>query len=113
MRSMQSDEDHKSPSPSQYKLPYSSLPFVRISCKSQHLEAAAPGAELKRECNSTNGRPGRDEELMGQNSRAKGKGKERDVSQSEVLGQFYNPNTTPKDKERVVVCLHSTGQELC
>ena len=27
-----------------------------------------------------------------------------DVSRSEVLGQFYNPNTTPKDKERVVVC---------
>ena len=36
----------------------------------------------------------------------------RVVSQSEVLGQFYNPNTTPKDKERVVVCLHATGQEL-
>ena len=35
-----------------------------------------------------------------------------DVSQSEVLGQFYNPNTTPKDKERVVVCLRGTGQEL-
>ena len=34
------------------------------------------------------------------------------VSQSEVLGRFYNPNTTPKDKERVVVCLHRTGQEL-
>ena len=34
------------------------------------------------------------------------------VSQSEVLGWFYNPNTTPKDKERVVVCLHGTGQEL-
>ena len=34
------------------------------------------------------------------------------VSQSEVLGRFYNPNTTPKDKERVVVCLHGTGQEL-
>ncbi|KIM64840.1 hypothetical protein SCLCIDRAFT_1212932 [Scleroderma citrinum Foug A] len=34
------------------------------------------------------------------------------VSQSEVLGQFYNPNTTPKDKERAVVCLHRTGQEL-
>ena len=34
------------------------------------------------------------------------------VSQSEVLGGFYNPNTTPKDKERVVVCLCSTGQEL-
>ena len=34
------------------------------------------------------------------------------VSQSEVLGQFYNPNTTPKDKERVVVCLCGTGQEL-
>ena len=34
------------------------------------------------------------------------------VSQSEVLGQFYNPNTTPKDKERVVVCLRGTGQEL-
>ena len=34
------------------------------------------------------------------------------VSQSEVLGQFYNPNTTPKDKERVVVCLCRTGQEL-
>ena len=35
-----------------------------------------------------------------------------DVSQSAVLGQFYNPNTTPKDKERVVVCLRRTGQEL-
>ena len=35
-----------------------------------------------------------------------------DVSQSEVLGRFYNPNTTPKDKERVVVCLRGTGQEL-
>ena len=35
-----------------------------------------------------------------------------DVSRSEVLGWFYNPNTTPKDKERVVVCLHGTGQEL-
>ena len=35
------------------------------------------------------------------------------VSRSEVLGQFYNPNTTPKDKERVVVCLCGTGQELC
>ena len=35
-----------------------------------------------------------------------------DVSQSEVLGQFYNSNTTPKDKERVVVCLCGTGQEL-
>ena len=34
------------------------------------------------------------------------------VSQSEVLGRFYNPNTTPKDKERVVVCLRGTGQEL-
>ena len=34
------------------------------------------------------------------------------VSQSAVLGQFYNPNTTPKDKERVVVCLCGTGQEL-
>ena len=34
------------------------------------------------------------------------------VSQSEVLGRFYNPNTTPKDKERVVVCLRRTGQEL-
>ena len=34
------------------------------------------------------------------------------VSRSEVLGRFYNPNTTPKDKERVVVCLCSTGQEL-
>ena len=34
------------------------------------------------------------------------------VSQSEVLGWFYNPNTTPKDKERVVVCLRGTGQEL-
>ena len=34
------------------------------------------------------------------------------VSRSEVLGQFYNPNTTPKDKERVVVCLCGTGQEL-
>ena len=34
------------------------------------------------------------------------------VSQSEVLGQFYNPNTTPKDKESVVVCLCRTGQEL-
>ena len=34
------------------------------------------------------------------------------VSQSEVLGWFYNPNTTPKDKERVVVCLRRTGQEL-
>ena len=34
------------------------------------------------------------------------------MSQSEVLGWFYNPNTTPKDKERVVVCLHGTGQEL-
>ena len=34
------------------------------------------------------------------------------VGQSEVLGWFYNPNTTPKDKERVVVCLRSTGQEL-
>ena len=34
------------------------------------------------------------------------------VSQSEVLCRFYNPNTTPKDKERVVVCLHGTGQEL-
>ena len=33
------------------------------------------------------------------------------MSQSEVLGWFYNPNTTPKDKERVVVCLHGTGQE--
>ena len=37
---------------------------------------------------------------------------QRGVSQSEVLGWFYNPNTTPKDKERVVVCLHGTGQEL-
>ena len=36
----------------------------------------------------------------------------RAVSQSEVLGRFYNPNTTPKDKERVVVCLRGTGQEL-
>ena len=35
-----------------------------------------------------------------------------DVSQSGVLGRFYNPNTTPKDKERVVVCLRGTGQEL-
>ncbi|KIM63588.1 hypothetical protein SCLCIDRAFT_24034 [Scleroderma citrinum Foug A] len=35
-----------------------------------------------------------------------------DVSQSEVLGRFYNSNTTPKDKERVVVCLRGTGQEL-
>ena len=35
-----------------------------------------------------------------------------DVSQSAVLGRFYNPNTTPKDKERVVVCLRRTGQEL-
>ena len=34
------------------------------------------------------------------------------VSQSGVLGRFYNPNTTPKDKERVVVCLRGTGQEL-
>ena len=34
------------------------------------------------------------------------------MSQSEVLGRFYNPNTTPKDKERVVVCLRGTGQEL-
>ena len=34
------------------------------------------------------------------------------VSRSEVLGRFYNPNTTPKDKERVVVCLCRTGQEL-
>ena len=34
------------------------------------------------------------------------------VSQSEVLGRFYNPNTTPKDKERVVVYLCGTGQEL-
>ena len=34
------------------------------------------------------------------------------VSQSEVLGRFYNPNTTPKDKERGVVCLRGTGQEL-
>ena len=34
------------------------------------------------------------------------------VSQREVLGRFYNPNTTPKDKERVVVCLRGTGQEL-
>ena len=34
------------------------------------------------------------------------------VSRSEVLGRFYNPNTTPKDKERVVVCLCGTGQEL-
>ena len=31
------------------------------------------------------------------------------VSRSEVLGRFYNPNTTPKDKERVVVCLRGTG----
>ena len=28
------------------------------------------------------------------------------------MGRFYNPNTTPKDKERVVVCLRGTGQEL-
>ena len=34
------------------------------------------------------------------------------VSRSEVLGRFYNPNTTPKGKERVVVCLRGTGQEL-
>ena len=34
------------------------------------------------------------------------------VSRSEVLGRFYSPNTTPKDKERVVICLCSTGQEL-
>ena len=34
------------------------------------------------------------------------------VSQSEVLGRFYNPNTTPKDKEWVVVCLRGTGQKL-
>ena len=34
------------------------------------------------------------------------------VSQSEVLNWFYNSNTTPKDKERVVVCLRGTGQEL-
>ena len=34
------------------------------------------------------------------------------VNQSEVLGWFYNPNTTPKAKERVVVCLCGTGQEL-
>ena len=34
------------------------------------------------------------------------------VGQSEVFGQFYNQNTTPKDKERVVVCLCGTGQEL-
>ena len=34
------------------------------------------------------------------------------VSQNEVLGRFYNPNTTPEDKERVVVCLCGTGQEL-
>ena len=34
------------------------------------------------------------------------------VSQSEILGRFYNPNTTPKDKEKVVVCLRGTGQEL-
>ena len=36
----------------------------------------------------------------------------RTVSRSKVLGRFYNPNTTPKDKERVVVCLCGTGQEL-
>ena len=34
------------------------------------------------------------------------------VSRSEVVGRFYNPNTTPKDKEWVVVCLCGTGQEL-
>ena len=39
-------------------------------------------------------------------------GTETAVSRSEVLGRFYNPNTTPKDKERVVVCLRRTGQEL-
>ena len=76
MRSLQLDKDHDSPSPSWYKLPYSLLPFIQISHESQHLEAAAPGAELKRECNSANGWPGWDEELTGQNSIAKGKGKE-------------------------------------
>ena len=75
-RSLQSDEDHESPSPSQYKPPYSSSPFIQISRKSQCLETAAPGAELEREHNSANERPGRDEELTGQNSKAKEKEKE-------------------------------------
>ena len=87
MRSLQSDKDHESPSPSQYKLPYSSSPFVWISRESQHLEAAAPGAKLEREHNSANGQPGRDEELTGQNSKAKGKGKEHEHRDNEEHGR--------------------------
>ena len=112
MRSLQSDEDHESPSPSQYKLPYSLSPFIRISHKSQHLEAAAPGAELERERNSANGWPGRDEELMGQNSKAKGKGKEckhrdnKEHGRSEVAASRLLSKVCHLHYFRLCTCVH-------
>jgi len=66
--SLQLDEDIEPPSPSQYNLPYSSSPVIHVSHASQHLEAAALGAEPNKVmlgCNSTNRQPGRDEETTG------------------------------------------------
>ena len=111
-RSLQLDEDHESPSPLRYKLPYSSSPFVRISRESQHLEAAAPGAELEREHNSANGQPGRDEELTGQNSKAKGKGKEREHRDNKEHGRSKVAASRPLSNVchlhyfRLCTCVH-------
>ena len=76
------------------------------------MEAAAPGAELERERNSANGWPGRDEELMGQNSKAKGKEKEHEHRDNEEHGRSKVAASRPLSKVchlhyfRLCTCVH-------
>ena len=76
------------------------------------MKAAAPGAELERECNSANGHPGQDEELMGQNSKAKGKGKECEHRDNEEHGRSEVAASRPLSKVchlhyfRLCTCVH-------